>query len=65
MKFSKGNRVIIKHQKDLGVCTVSNPYDPTNMVRVGTGEPIEYYVRLDTPDGKKDLGYHEENLELE
>jgi hypothetical protein len=64
MKFSKGDKVIIKHQRDIGVCTVTNPYKPTDLVRVGSGEPVGFYVVIDTHKGGKNLGYHQENLEL-
>lgn len=61
--FEKGDKVIVKHQREMGVCIVVNPFDPTDMVRVGrNGKPVGHYVRIDTPKGKSQ-GYHEENLE--
>lgn len=63
MTFQIGDEVIVKHQREMGVCKVVNPCDPTDMVRVGTGKPVGHYVRIDTPKAKNQ-GYHEENLEL-
>lgn len=62
LRFAKGDKVIVKHQRELGECTVVDPHDPTDMVRVGTGKPVGYYVRIDTPKGKNQ-GYHAENIE--
>lgn len=60
--FKINDKVIIKHQKDLGVMTVSIPKDPTDIKRVGSGEPVGYYVRIEN-ERLKNLGYHENNLE--
>lgn len=60
--FEIDDKVIVKHQREVGVCTVVNPHDPTDMTFVGTGEPVGYYVRIDTPKAK-DQGYHPYNLE--
>jgi len=57
--MKQGDKVMIKHQKELGVFTVSNPCDPTEIKRVG-GDPVGYYVRI----GEDNLGYHESNLEV-
>jgi len=57
-----GERVIIKHQRDMGVCFVVNSHDPTDMTRIG-GQPVGYYVRIDC-DTKRNLGYHESSLEV-
>lgn len=62
MAFRKGQKVIVKHQREMGVCVVVKGKDPTDMVRVGTGEPVGHYVRIDTPKGKYQ-GYHECNIE--
>lgn len=49
---------------------VTNPCDPTEMKRVGTGEPVHFYVRLDEfPLNSKrqplrNQGYHQQNLVL-
>ena len=58
MKFNKGDSVIVKHQKELGVLTVNDPCDKTDTKRIG-GEPVGYYVRV----GENNLGYHESSLE--
>jgi len=68
IKFRKGSKVVIKHQRELGVCVVVNGYDKTDMVRVGPnpqtpGEPVGHYVRVDVPNGRKNEGYHECNIE--
>jgi hypothetical protein len=60
--FAEGDKVIVKHQKEMGECVVVNPYDETDMVRVGTGKPVGFYVSINTPKAKEQ-GYHEENLE--
>lgn len=58
-KFNTGDKVIVKHQKELGTLIVNEPCVPTNLKRIG-GEPIGYYVRV----GDDNLGYHESSLEL-
>lgn len=60
--FNINDKVVIKHQRDLGECVVVNPYKPTDMLAVVTGKPIEYYVVIDTPKAKNQ-GYHAKNLE--
>lgn len=60
--FKKGDPVTVKHQREMGPCTVVNPMDPTDMTRIG-GEPVGYYVRIDTPKAKNQ-GYHADNLEI-
>jgi hypothetical protein len=60
--FAEGDKVIVKHQKEMGECVVVNPHEETDMVRVGTGEPVGFYVRIDTAKAKNQ-GYHEQNLE--
>jgi hypothetical protein len=60
--FKKNDQVIIKHQKEQGVFSVENPKDPTDTIRVGSGEPVEFYVRISN-DKQKNLGYHSGNLE--
>ena len=60
-QFRNGDKVIVKHQREMGVCTVVDPHEPTDMLRVG-GEPVGFYVRIDTPKAKNQ-GYHQENLE--
>jgi len=60
--LSKGDKVIVKHQKELGECVVVDPHDVTDMTEVGSGKPIGYYVRIDTPKGNN-LGYHAWNIE--
>lgn len=61
-KFKEGDKVIIKHQKEVGVCTVTNGHDETSMIHIG-GEPVGFYVRVDSSKGKN-LGYHECNVEF-
>lgn len=61
-RFRIGDTVEVKHDKALGHCKVVNNFDPTDIKRVG-GEPVSFYVRIETKDGEV-LGYHEENLEL-
>lgn len=68
MPFAKGDRVLVRHQLDLGVCVVTDPHEPTDMKRpTKDGEvPVGHYVRIDSPKTKKKgLGYHEESLEIE
>lgn len=65
--INKGDKVIVKHQLELGKCVVVDPHDPTDIVRVGNGpnkqgKPVGFYVRIDTPKGKAQ-GYHEASLE--
>lgn len=60
--FNEGDKVVVKHQREMGECIVVNPYDETDMTRVGTGDPVGFYVRIDTPK-TKNQGYHENNLE--
>ncbi len=63
MKFGIGDKVTVKHQPELGEMIVTNAYDQTDRVLVGSGRPIEYYVRISN-DTLEDLGYHYWNLEL-
>lgn len=58
MAFCEGEKVIIKHQRELGEFTVTNPKEETDIKRVG-GDPVGHYVRL----GEQGLGYHESSLE--
>ena len=69
-EFRLGERVIVKSQVELGECVVVNPYDPTEILRVGDGpdilgKPVGHYVRIDSidPKGRKNMGYHAESLE--
>lgn len=62
MAISNGDKVIIKHQPELGECIVVNPHDKTDMLLVGSGKPVGYYVRVDTPNDKNQ-GYHYWNIE--
>jgi hypothetical protein len=66
MKFAKGDRVLVRHQLDLGVCVVSNPCDPTDakMITAKGEVPVGHYVRIDS-EKKTGMGYHEDNLEAE
>lgn len=61
--FKKNDQVIIKHQKEQGVFSVENPKDPTDTIRVGSGEPVGFYVRISN-DKQKNLGYHFDSLEI-
>lgn len=61
--FEEGDKVIIKHQPELGECIVVNPRDESDMVLVGSGKPVGYYVRIDTTKDKNQ-GYHPWNLEI-
>lgn len=58
MAFKEGDSVVVKHQRELGEFTVTNPRDETDTKRIG-GEPVGHYVRI----GKDNLGYHESSLE--
>lgn len=42
---------------------VTNPHDPTDMVRIN-GEPVGFYVRVALKPGGPELGYHEQSLRL-
>jgi hypothetical protein len=44
--FKKNDQVIIKHQREQGVFSVENLKDPTDTIRVGSGEPVGFYVRI-------------------
>lgn len=57
MKFKNGDRVLVKHQKEMGVLEVVEACDPTDLKRIG-GEPVSFYVRVGD-----NLGYHESSLE--
>ena len=69
--IEKGDKVFIKHQRELGKCTVVNPHEPTDIelpvAQLADGtvvhKAVEYYVRVDTPKAKNQ-GYHACNLEL-
>lgn len=61
--FKKNDKVIVKHQKEQGVFYVENPKEPTDTIRVGSGEPVGFYVRISN-DKQKNLGYHLDSLEL-
>lgn len=58
MSFEVGDKVVVKHQRELGEFTVTNPKDVTDIKRIG-GEPVGHYVRI----GDNGLGYHEDSLE--
>lgn len=58
MAFEEGDKVVVKHQRELGEFTVVNPKDETNIKRIG-GKPVGHYVRI----GDSALGYHEDSLE--
>lgn len=58
MAFAEGDKVVVKHQRELGELVVTNPMDKTDIKRIG-GEPVGHYVRI----GEKNLGYHESSLE--
>lgn len=64
--FNKGDKVLVRHQPDLGVCVVADPHEPTDMMMItATGMvPVGHYVRIDAGK-KKNLGYHEASLRLE
>lgn len=59
-----GDKVRVRHQPDLGVCEVTNPHDPTDMMWWHDGElvPVVYYVRVTDAHGRKNLGYHAANI---
>lgn len=65
MKFKAGDQVIIKHQRNLGVCEVLDPCEPTNATffRGKDLVPVGFYVRIKNGK-KKGLGYHEDSLEI-
>lgn len=58
MSFVEGEKVVVKHQRELGEFVVTNPRDETVIKRIG-GESVGHYVRI----GKDNLGYHEASLE--
>lgn len=66
-KFEVGQRVLVRHQLDLGVCTVINRCDATDMEFLdGDAQTrVGFYVRIDGGKGKKNMGYHEDSLEAE
>lgn len=66
MPFAVGDRVLVRHQLDLGVCVVTDPHEPTDMKRpTRDGEvAVGHYVRIDAGK-RKGLGYHEDSLEIE
>lgn len=57
--MKQGDKVVVKHQPELGELEVKVAKEPTDIKRVG-GEPVGYYVRV----GEKYLGYHEDSLEV-
>jgi hypothetical protein len=68
--FKKGDKVVVKHDKGLGICTVSNPKEKTDMTILTLDDggntvhvPVNFYVRIDAPNGKTGLGYHASSLE--
>jgi len=56
-----GDRVIVKHQQEMGECIVVNPNEQTLMKTI-SGELVGFYVRIDTPK-LKNQGYYFENIE--
>ena len=68
--FNEGDKVIVKHQREMGECVVVDPHEETDMkipvgqLADGTIEHKEvgFYVRVDTPKAKNQ-GYHADNLE--
>lgn len=58
MTFTEGEKVVVKHQREMGELVVTNAKDETAIKRIG-GEPVGFYVRV----GKDNLGYHESSLE--
>lgn len=66
-KFEVGQRVLVRHQLDLGVCTVSNrcAVTDTEFMDGGLLTRVGFYVRIDGGKGKKNMGYHEGSLEAE
>lgn len=77
-KFREGDTVytipdiqgVQRNGSSLRSWCVVNPCDRTDMKRVGTGEPVHFYVRLDEfpLNSKKqplrNEGYHQQNLVL-
>ena len=62
--FKEGQQVLVKHQPDLGICVVTNPYEPSE-VRFHKGGKvvwIGYYVRIKS-GARTGLGYHPDSLE--
>lgn len=60
--FSNGNRVLIKHQPDLGEAKVVDSCVPTDAIRID-GDPVRFYVEIKLDRGGKVLRYHESSLE--
>ena len=60
--FNIDDKVIIKHQRELGICTVVNPRDPTNAHPPGR-DPVGYYVRVYVDTKRPNEGYWAGNLE--
>jgi len=66
----QGSKVIIKHQRELGECTVIDNEITDMLTIVGQDqngdiihEPVKYYVVVDTPKAKSQK-YHLKSLEL-
>ena len=69
-KFTKGDLVYrtqdlisAKEGEELPGYIVHDPCVPTDMKRVGTGEPVNFYVEIHSVDPLENGGlYHQENL---
>lgn len=57
--FKVGDKVTVKHQKELGVMEVKVSREETSLKRIG-GEPVGFYIRV----GEQHLGYHASSLEF-
>ena len=70
MTFKHDDKVVIKHQREMGVCTVVGVEATDMTILVGEDnkgnkihKAVGYYVLLDTPNTKS-AGYHLDNVEL-
>lgn len=65
VKFRKGQKVIVKHQRDLGIMTVENGFEPLPepIFIHSLNREVDGYVIIG--NGKHSgLGYHNASLEL-
>ena len=67
--FWTGDKVFVKHQRELGPCTVVDNETTDMHILIGEengkklSKPVGHYVVIDTPKAKKQR-YHHWNLEL-
>lgn len=63
-RFKVDDKVVVKHQLDLGVCVVVDPQEATTAQHFKGSELVDvvFYVRIDSPKSQG-LGYHESSLD--